>query len=247
MRIRILSDLHNELDRFDPPAVDADVVVLAGDIGSGTKAIYWARETFPDRPVVFVAGNHEYYNDNLSRTALQMRWAAEDTNVHVLDNHEVVIDGVRFLGATLWTDFELFGGDMNRAHALAIAKQYMSDFSCITHGTTGWFTPWQSVLLHNQSVAWLRKKLSEPFDGSTVVVTHHAPHRNSIHPRFAKTIVTAAFVSDLEHLLGFSKLWIHGHVHDAFDYVVADTRVICNPRGYNGERSGFNPRLVVEV
>ena len=178
MRIRILSDLHTELRDFTPPELLdprsprgkdlQDVVVLAGDIGSGASAIRWAAKSFADVPVVFVHGNHEFYNGHISMVALAMKAAAQGTNVHILDNDELIQDGVRFLGTTLWTDFELFGRE-NRAYALAVARQCMGDVSCITHGSTGWLTPDQSVLLHRQAVTWLERKLNEPFDGRTVV------------------------------------------------------------------------------
>jgi predicted phosphodiesterase len=257
MRIRIMSDLHTELYPFATPELaDAraprgkalqDVVVLAGDIGGAEGTIRWALHAFPDTPVVFVPGNHEYYNNHLEQTATRMKRAAAGTNVRILDNEELVIDGVRFLGSTLWTDFELFGSDENRILALAAAKRCMADFSCITYGSAGRFTPEQSVMLHREAVRWLEEKLHESFDGPTVVVTHHVPHWKSVHPRWVKDIVSAAFASDLERLMGFSKLWIHGHTHDCFDYQVRGTRVVCNPRGYRGENPEFNPRLVVKV
>ncbi len=123
----------------------------------------------------------------------------------------------------------------------------MADFSCITYGSTGWFTPEQSIALHEASVRWLSAKLAEPFLGQTVVVTHHAPSRMSVHPRYATDILSAAFASELDHLMGIPALWIHGHVHDAFDYRFRGTRVVCNPRGYAHERNGFDPSLIVEI
>jgi len=244
-----MSDLHTELWPFTPPELvdSADVVVLAGDVARSASAIHWARANFADVPVVFVPGNHEYYGGNLSRTAIHMNWAAEGTNVHLLDNDAAIIDDVRFLGTTLWTDFELFGGPENRSYALAMAKQCMADFNCITYGSTGWFRPEQSVELHRIAVQWLETRLAEPFPGKTVVVTHHAPHRKSVAPRFVANILSAAFASDLERLMGRATLWLHGHTHDAFDYEVRGTRVVCNPRGYRSERTEFDPRLIVEV
>jgi hypothetical protein len=257
MRIRVLSDLHLELWPFMPPELlDSaapkgkdlqDVVVLAGDIHHAEKAVLWARENFADVPCVQIQGNHEGYGLLWSRAALRMRNAAIASNVHFLDNDVTVIQGVRFLGCTLFTDFDLFGGDENRAHAIASAKRCMSDFSTIFYGSTGFFTPEQSVLLHLNSVAWLEAKLPEPFQGPTVVVTHHAPHFGSIAPRFRKSIMSAAFASDLARLMGKAALWIHGHVHDSCDYVVKGTRIVCNPRGYPGERNAFDPMLIVEV
>lgn len=258
MKIHILSDLHLEAAPFHPEPVDADVVVLAGDIAPGVFGVEWAGRAFPDKPVVYVPGNHEYYGHHLSKAAIAQKQAAP-AHVHVLDNQERIIDGVRFLGATLWTDFDLFG-EAWRAPALAAAKNGMADFNVIFYGSTGFFTPPQSVTLHRATVEWLELKLKEPFPGPTVVVTHHAPHRGSLAERYAKDLVSAGFVSDLERLMGFSALWVHGHTHTHFDYEVADTRVVCNPRGYGRkvylstggprfqfEVKGFRPDWVVEV
>lgn len=250
-----MSDLHLELWPFRPPELEdsaaprgtdlQDVVVLAGDIGPA--AVLWAEATFLDTPVLIVAGNHEFYGRHMSKAALRMRNAAKGSNVHFLDNGEVVILGVRFLGCTLWTDFDLFGGEENRAHAIATAKRCMSDFSVIFYGSTGFFTPEQSILLHEVSVAWLARKLDEPFDGPTVVVTHHAPHFGSVALQHRNSILTAAFASDLSRLMGKAALWLHGHMHNASDYRVAGTRIVCNPRGYPFEGGAFDPMLVVEV
>ena len=124
----------------------------------------------------------------------------------------------------------------------------------------GYFTPAEALRVHQQSRTWLESKLNQSFDGRTIVVTHHAPHPNSINPRYAGVSLNAAFVSDLTPLLGKSDLWIHGHAHDSFDYEVAGTRVIANPRGYalnrlsaetpaelEWENEAFDTRLVVEV
>lgn len=264
MKLLILSDLHLEFAPFVPDTVDADVVVLAGDIATGTYGVEWAGRAFPDKPVVYVPGNHEYYGGHLSKVAIELQKTAHD-NVHVLDNREWVSNGVRFLGATLWTDFALFG-EAWRLPALAAAKNNMSDFNSIFYGSTGFFTPEQSVTLHQATVEWLKLKLKESFPGPTVVVTHHVPHRGSIAPHYAKDMLTAAFTSDLEHLMGFSALWVHGHTHTPCDYEVAGTRIVCNPRGYGRkislppgihvdrnapgyqfENQGFQPGLVVEI
>lgn len=113
------------------------------------------------------------------------------------------------------------------------------------------FTPEQALALHRESRAWLEERLSEPFDGKTVVVTHHAPHPGSISPKYLGDALTPAFVSDLTDLIGRHQpdMWIHGHVHHSCDYVVPETktRIVCNPRGYGYENPSFRMRLVVEV
>jgi hypothetical protein len=172
--------------------------------------------------------------------------------VHVLDGEEIVLGGVRFLGATLWTDFDLFGSGEKRSEATAAAQRMIRDFSVIRAGDAT-FTQEDSTLLCRRHAAWLDQALSKPHRGPTVVVTHHAPSPRSIHPRFADSILNACFVSELEHLLGQERvgLWIHGHTHDSFDYSVNGTRVLCNPRGYArdgvNENASFDSGLTVEV
>ena len=166
-----------------------------------------------------------------------------------MDNEEVIIDKVRFLGATLWTDFEL---NADKFIDIVTASNNLNDFRVIHEGKAH-FSPMDSILLHEQSIAWLTKKLTnEPHDGETVVVTHHLPSMLSVAERFKGDSLSACFASNLDHLLGYSNLWVHGHTHDSFDYTVSGTRVVCNPRGYclyegGGENFGFNPNLVVEV
>lgn len=235
MNIQLLSDLHLEFsDRhppFQPPATDAEVIVLAGDIDNGTRAIDWAERTFAGRTVLYVPGNHEYYDGELATVAAGLRArAARSPNVKLLDNDEAVIGGVRFLGSTLWTDFELFGADTIAA-AIAESLRYVVDFRAIRNGNT-LFTPEHSVTLHRQALEFLESRLAAPFSGNTVVITHHAPHAGSVHPRWAAQLSSAAFVSNLDRLLGKAQLWLHGHTHDSFDYTAAGCRVVANPMGY---------------
>jgi hypothetical protein len=175
--------------------------------------------------------------------------------VHVLDDDELVIGGVRFLGTTLWTDFKLFGDGDARAAAIDEAMRLMRDFSRIRIGDAAGalFTPADSAALFERHAGWLERRLDTPHAGPTVVITHHAPSRRSIHPRFAGSLLNACFVSDAERLVGADRAhwWIHGHTHDSFDYVLHGTRVVCNPRGYAkagvNENSRFDPDLTVEV
>ncbi len=255
MKLHILSDLHNEFSVFDPPCTEAEIVVLAGDIDLGAQGVAWASAAFAGKDVIYVPGNHEFYFRHLSQTVLAMKEAARGSHVHVLDNDEIVIAGARFLGATLWTDFAVFG-EPSIPMALSAVKWAMADFNRnIRYGNAGvssFFMPEQSCILHRESVRWLRERLAEPFAGPTVVVTHHAPARGSIAPRYRNDLVTAGFASDLEDLMGAMDLWVHGHMHESFDYTVRGTRVLCNPRGYTGqtrsqENEGFDPALLAEV
>jgi len=250
MKILILSDLHNEFTEFQPVDTAADVIVLAGDIDHGSNGIRWARRTWPRRHIVYVAGNHEYYRGDLVETLAMMRQTAQSLGVHLLEENAAVLDGVRFLGATLWTDFEYFGAE-RKAAAMEEGQRRLNDFRLIRNGEHGTFTPAQSVDLHRHARAWLQSRLAEPFDGPTVVVTHHLPSIRSVAQRFLDTPLSACFVSHLDQLFGSMALWIHGHTHDNADYVAHGTRVVCNPRGYvthrGSENPAFDPGKVVEV
>jgi predicted phosphodiesterase len=267
VRIRVLSDLHLEMsDRhppFDPPQAQCDVVILAGDIDNGTVAIDWAEKTFAGKTVLYVPGNHEYYDGEYYEVAAALRARSLGSNVHVLDNREIVLDGVRFLGSTLWTDFELFG-EQTLVPAIEESLKYVVDFRAIRYGTEGLFTPEHSLVLHRKAKTFLQQKLAEPFSGRTVVITHHAPHPGSVHPKWGASLTSAAFVSNLTPLLGPAVLWIHGHTHDSFDFRVNGTRIVANPMGYRTsnwkqardgsvpavvsyENGKFDPGLVVEV
>lgn len=249
MKLHILSDLHLEFSTFDPFKTDADVVVLAGDIAKKSNGIIWAREAFPNKEIIYVPGNHEYYGAQRADTLAQIRLAAHHCNVHLLDNDEVIINGTRFLGSTLWTDFCLFGSDTKES-AMIHGGHDLQDFRLIHEGVM-LLTPARSIVLHEQSLAWLTAKLDTPFDGKTVVVTHHLPSEKSVVERFKQEWLAACFASELDYLFGKMDVWIHGHTHDNLDYKVSGTRVICNPRGYvtyrGQENFNFNPALVVEA
>lgn len=240
MKINVLSDLHLSRGALPIPANDADVVVLAGDVARPREAIAWSSGFA--KPVLYVPGNHEFYGGSISGTVAELRRLSAGTSIRVLDNDEAVLDGVRFLGATLWTDFMLFGEGEKRRAAMQEAQRFMRDFSSIRFGEA-LFTPEASAALFTHHAAWLEGKLAEPYSGPTVVITHHAPSRRSIHPRFADKLLNACFVSDAERLMDGSRarLWIHGHTHDSFDYVVNGTRVLCNPRGYAKNGANENP------
>lgn len=247
MRLRILSDLHQE--HFpggrELPEEDADVVILAGDIHEHLQGLHWAREAFPDTQIVYVAGNHEFYNADLPELTQAMRNLARALDIHFLENDAVVLGNVRVLGATLWTDFQLYG---ERSAELAIeqAQLLMPDFSCVDYFTQP-FTPSMSRDLCEASCEWLAAELSQPFAGRTVVVTHHAPSGRSIPMHYVGDSLSPAFASNLEHLAERCDLWVHGHVHERLDYRIGNARIVTNPGAYPGEDSGFDPRLVIEL
>jgi len=259
MKIQIASDLHLEfLEKKFPDyraieITDTDVLVIAGDIHRGIRAI----TKFADWPVpvVYVHGNHEAYSEQYFSLVENLRAASLDSNVHYLERDEYVLNGVRFLGCCLWTDYRLMGNPLT---AMRHAKQDLNDHRLIRteHGR---FTPQDALQIHQKSRAWLEKKLDGHFDGPTVVVTHHGSHPNSVHPQFDGSPLNPAFISDLTPLVEKADLWIHGHVHDSFRYDVAGTTVVANPRGYPNllnvhstdeiewENKVFDPKLVIEI
>jgi predicted phosphodiesterase len=251
MKIRILSDLHLEFQRWSPPKADADIVVLAGDIDAGIRGVEWGRRSFPSSPLVYVPGNHEFYGGHMEELKEELFSHGKRFEVDVLDGRELVIGGVRFLGATLWTDFALQGADRSSIdRAMADARQGMNDFRLIRYGERRTFRPADARAIHLAQVRWLRAKLAEEFVGSTVVVTHHLPHRQSIHPKYQGSDLNPSFASNLGDLMGPSvSLWIHGHTHESFDYLVNGTRVVCNPRGYVPMElnAAFDPVLTIDL
>lgn len=245
MRLAVYSDLHLETfrrypswERIPEPQADVDRIVLAGDIHSGVRGLDALARLGAGH--VYVAGNHEYYHHDIERLDDQLRERGAQLGLHFLQRDAVVLDGVRFLGCTLWTDFEIqrgwrFGSEL-------IAKAFIPDFRLIRYRGRR-FSPRDAVALHEQNREWLMGELARPFDGKTVVVTHHAPHPGSIHPRFAMSPVNAAFVSDLTSLVDQADLWIHGHMHDSFDYrSQGGTRVVVNPRGYIRKSNSQGPQ-----
>jgi predicted phosphodiesterase len=243
VRIRIYSDIHLEYAPFAPPGSDADLVVLAGDIANGAVGIEWAKATFRT-PVLYLAGNHEYYEGEFESVQAAMR-AASGGAVELLDCTRTVIGGVRFLGCTLWTDYTL-ARESERAGVIEDARKLNPDYQLIRYGSRA-FTPEDSIALCTRHRAWLAAELARPFSGRTVAITHFAPHPRSIAPAYTNHRANPAFVVDLDEAMRGPALWIHGHTHTYFDYRVRETRVICNPRGYPGEPTGFRPDLTVDL
>ena len=262
MKIQLASDLHLEMlvkrfpqTRIVEPAPEVDLLVLAGDIHSATKAV----DVFGDWPVpvLYIAGNHEFYSERWEQTRAALRATCAGTQVHFLDNDTIEFGGVRFLGCTLWTDFRLLG--MTQKESMQEVPRWLNDYLLI-RTARGKLRPYQTLADHEESRRWLEKELDKPFSGKTVVVTHHGPHPLSIHPRYAGSRVNGGFVSDLTTLLFKADLWLHGHVHDSFDYRVGGCRVVANPAGYvlnylaatgagelEFENRQFEPHLVIDV
>jgi hypothetical protein len=179
-------------------------------------------------------------------------------NAHVLEREVMELDDVTFVGATLWTDF-----DRESAGAMIVARHAMNDFQLIgrdldpqSRDQRPRFLPEHALADHRRSRAWLSQTLGELRDQGkkAVLVTHHGITPGSTHERFRGSSLNAAFVSDLTPLLRKTQpvLAIHGHVHDSFDYMVHDTRIVVNPRGYTRvaytqENKAFDAKLTVEI
>lgn len=274
MRALVLSDLHLEFDTFDVihngRRIDdgADVVILAGDIASGNHGIGWARARFPDKEIVYVTGNHEFYGGTYEWQLEDLRGEAEAKGVHFLERDRVEIGGVTFLGATLWTDFNLYG--QGPESAMEDAYYGLNDFRRIhtwfprgseaeyqlrrgeSTSRPRKFLPIDSAKIHAETVEWLSAELAVADPAKTIVVTHHAPHPRSIHSKYSGDKLNPCFASNLDHLMGRSRYWIHGHMHDSQRYQVNGTEVILNPRGYplfsgGFENKLFDPVLQIEI
>jgi predicted phosphodiesterase len=250
LRLHVLSDLHLEREPFAPDPVDADAVVLAGDIAPGTAGIEWIQDHFDGRPVLYVAGNHEFYGHDLPGLTGRLRDAASGSTVHVLENDEVVLDGVRFLGCSLWSDFD-FAGAENRANSMRICERLVNDYKQIRSSELGRrLLAEDTRTAHLTSRAWLAERLSTPHDGPTVVITHHSPVVREPPENPVLAAIGGAFASDLTELMGAGAvdLWVFGHIHRTVDMRVNGTRVLSNQRGYPHEPvAGFEPGMVVEV
>jgi predicted phosphohydrolase len=243
-----MSDVHVEFEDFDPPPAAADAVVLAGDIHVRDRGLDWALEKFPDSPVLYILGNHEYYGEAMPAHLEKMKQRAAGTNVSVLENESLSIGDVTFLCCTLWTDFTLYGDALRDS---AIADQVMSDYRLIRVSPAyRQLCSSDTAALHRRSKSWLAEAVAQPAVGKRVVITHHAPSLGSVPEGFRGNPVSAAYATNLDDLVehGAAELWIHGHLHSQSDYRIGGTRIVCNPRGYPDERNPrFVPDLVIEV
>jgi predicted phosphohydrolase len=259
MRLALYSDLHLEFPAatWHPPALDVDVVILAGDIDSGARGIDWAARTFGSQAkvpnVIYVAGNHEYYGGDIETRRAEMREAAKRAGVHFLDNDAITVGNVRFLGATLWSDFAVYGSVKWTERSIEVARTSLSDYALI-RTSDGTLTPEDTVVLHRRSAVWLETELRKPFDGKTVVITHFAPHRGCIAPQFDGDVLTPYFTVDMASFMRRLRidLWAFGHTHHNVDFEAeGGCRVVSNQRGYPDPsrfaEPGFRPELVIEL
>lgn len=258
MKLQILSDLHLETERFDPrPAKGAEVLVLAGDIDTTWAAL----QRFADWPVpvVMVAGNHEFEGRDLRTAWPALREACWASGIRLLQREAIVLPDaagrrVRFVGATRWSDFGLFG-ERGRAKAERAAAYFLRHAATLVNGG-----PLDAAAMRLQALdcrAWLEAELGRPPQGAwdtTVVITHYAPSARSADPRYGRQPGTASFCNADDDLLRHADLWIHGHLHCRHDYRVdrptrAPTRVVCQARGHSGkgECEGFDAMTLFEV
>lgn len=246
MRLHLLSDLHLEFAPFAPPRPAADVVVLAGDTHNRGHGWRWAQATFPDVPVLYLMGNHEFYGEKLPRLTEKLRVETAATNIQILENRAVEIGGWRCFGCTLWTDFRLTGD----ATAATAAARDMNDYHRVRHWPSfRKLAPHHTRALHAHSLAALEQFLVTGDPRRSIVLTHHAPSGNSLPVALRPDALSAAYASHLDDFILRHQptLWVHGHIHQTSDYCLGRTRIVCNPRGYPGEITGFKPELVVDV
>jgi DNA repair exonuclease SbcCD nuclease subunit len=260
MKLQLLSDLHREFDRAtrvaDAPRFEAipdtaaDVILLAGDIDIGLTGLRWAigEAERLRRPILYVFGNHEYYGQAMPSLLQKGRALMAGTGVHLLERDVVILNGVRFLGCTLWTDFALFG---DAPRAMRAASAAMTDFRRVRVSPAyRRLQPRDLLAEHHASIAWLRARLTEPSAPPTVILTHHAPSARSVPEAYRDDALSPAYASDLEALMGPPVIaWVHGHVHTPMDNWVKGTRVLCNPRGYYPDdlAVGFDASRILEI
>jgi len=260
----IVSDMHVH----DPASAqvtipEADVCICAGDV-SGHVDVTWTylqQKIAPHMPVALVLGNHDFYHGTIDAVLEIMRTRARGTNITILENSAMVIGGVQIIGATLWTNFLLpFGGPglelplpVRKDAAIDACQKMMVDFRAIygspSYGAAGLIGPGEMIGRHEASRLYITNELAKPFPGKRIVVTHHAPSPLSQDRRYIGSPTNPAFMSDLTDTIqrGRPDLWEHGHVHQFFDYTIGETRILCNPKGYGREATGFRPEFVIEI
>ena len=271
MKIQLLSDLHLEVHpAFAPlPAPGADELVLAGDIGSYQKGSRLTDDDFGLRrfsplhgwpvPVLFLPGNHEYDMLDFDEAHARLRATCERLGMHWIEREVLLLQGVRFVGTTLWSDFDALGPAADQPGAtlgqqLAAREKAFraANFYLRTTGGTRGGEPLLAAQVRDLALEcrqWLQQALAQPHDGTTVVVTHFAPSLRSADPRYGLTPGTAGFCNAWDDLLAGADLWLHGHLHAPSDYRQGRCRVVANPMGYarKNEQQAFRADLLIDT
>lgn len=268
MKIQIVSDLHLEFSDINIQNTQgADVLILGGDIMIASKVHkpeseygirfrdFLKRVSFQFPHVIYVMGNHEFYDSGRWFDSIDdMRAAcAVHPNIYMLERDTKVINDIVFVGGTLWTDMNKF--DPLTLHAV---RDMMNDYRAINNDKAGFrrLKPADTVERHRLTRDYIELVAKENKDKKVVVVGHHSPSFQSCHEQYKNDyMMNGAYHSDLTNIMLDNpqiKLWTHGHTHHTFDYMIGETRVVCNPRGYHqeygwSEDTGWDPEKVVEV
>jgi predicted phosphodiesterase len=281
VNIQLLSDLHLESNPHfkAQPAPGADLLVLAGDIGSYQEGSLLSSLDIPDfglarfsplpvsqggagwpTPVIFIPGNHEYDGQDFDAARARLQASCERLGLLWLEQEQLVHQGVRFLGCTLWTDFDVLIAQEALRREITLPEQLKArdkafraaNFYLKKNHATQNGQPMLAEAVREQALksqAWLRQALALPFDGKTVVITHFAPSLRSADPRYGEVPGTAGFCNALDDLLAQAQLWLHGHLHCPVDYLTQGCRVVANPLGYarKGEQAAFKPASCITL
>jgi Icc-related predicted phosphoesterase len=254
LRIQLMSDLHTRYPGsrgFPPLAPGVGLVMIAGDVCEGLeRAIREMRSAYPDSEIVAVPGNHEFYGSLYFEQLEEGRECARELGVHLVEDGVARFGRLRVLGATLWTDYTLFGEGLREA-AMRTAFETMRDHRRIKWQLNPWkrFRPAEARLLHQRSRAFFEAELAKEHDGPTIVLSHAAPTIDHVAPEARTQMISAAFASDLRPLIDRYQphFWISGHTHYPVDFHRGRTHLISNPSGYGDEVAGFDPAFVIEV
>lgn len=242
MRINYFSDIHLEFGDLAIPDNDADIVIAAGDIGIGRQGVQWLKTI--NKPVIYIAGNHEFYTHEYRNTMAMLHSSCVNSNIYFLERNTLVFEDVRFIACTLWTDLLKHGE--KKAHDVSLR---LNDFRTIRFKEFS-FDQAAFTQLHRRSLLWLENELAAPFEGKTVVITHHAPSELSWKEPFNE-LKKMAYCNSLEDLIRQHQIvaWFHGHIHYPNDYLIGNTRILSNPRGYHGRKEveGFDQNKIVEI